>query len=217
MDEVRRYIREAVEAKLTTYKDLSAAIGRNHAYVQQFVERGTPQELRERDRAAIFDLIGRAAEGGAAPRSRGFAPMVIPGSTLVRPERTLPLYAAARGGDGHVIVTFDPIEYVKMPTILEGVKGGYGLLITGDSMVPAYWPGDMALIHPSLPPQRDTDVVLYHMPPKSTGDEEAIIKRLVGISDREWTLMQYQPASTFKEFRADWPICHRVVGRYNSR
>jgi hypothetical protein len=218
MDEIRQRIREAVDAKLTTYKDLSAAIGRNHAYVQQFVERGTPQELRDRDLDAILELIGRAAETGLRQRTRGFAPVVVPGSSLVRPERTLPLYAAARGGgDGHVIVSFDPIEYVKMPTILEGVKGGYGLLITGDSMVPAYWPGDTALIHPNLPPQRDTDVVLYHTPPKSLGDEEAIIKRLVGISDREWTLEQYQPARTFKEFRADWPICHRVVGKYNSR
>lgn len=217
MNEIRQRIREAVDARLTTYKDLSAAIGRNHAYVQQFVERGTPQELRDRDLDTIMGVIGRAAESGPRQRAQGFAPVVIPGSSLVRPERTLPLYAAARGGDGHVIVSFDPIEYVKMPTILEGVKGGYGLLITGDSMVPAYWPGDTALIHPNLPPQRDTDVVLFHTPPKSLGDEEAIIKRLVGISDREWTLEQYHPARTFKEFRADWPICHRVVGKYNSR
>lgn len=217
MDDIRQRIRDAVDARLTTYKDLSAGIGRNHAYVQQFVERGTPQELRQRDVETILGLIDHAT-GGAPPPPRGeFTPDFIPGVHLVRRARTLPVYAAARGGDGHVIVTFDAIDYVKMPTILENVKGGYGLLITGDSMVPAYWPGDTALIHPNLPPQRDTDVVLYHTPPGSKGGVEAIIKRLMGISDREWTLQQYQPASVFKEFRADWPVCHRVVGKYNSR
>lgn len=217
MDEIRQRIRDAVDERLTTYKDLSAAIDRNHAYVQQFVERGTPQELRQRDIETILGLIDHAIENGPRTRTKGFRPTITPGPDLVTRYRTLPVYAAARGGDGHVIVTFDPIEYVKMPTILEGVKGGYGLLITGDSMVPAYWPGDTALVHPNLPPQRDADVVLYHTPPASKGGEEAIIKRLVGISDREWTLQQYQPATVFKEFRADWPVCHRVMGKYNSR
>lgn len=215
MDEIRQRIRDAVDSKLTTYKDLSAAIGRNHAYVQQFVERGTPQELRQRDVETILGVIAGTV-GNPTPR-KGFTPVLVPGEQLVRGDRRLPVYAAARGGDGHVIVTFDPVEYVKMPTILESVRGGYGLLITGDSMVPAYWPGDTALIHPNLPPQRDTDVVLYHTPPESKGGDEAMIKRLVGMSDREWTLQQYQPASVFKEFRADWPVCHRVVGKYNSR
>lgn len=215
MDEIRQRIRDAVDAKLTTYKDLSVAIGRNHAYVQQFVERGTPQELRQRDVETIFGVID-GARGKPVPR-KGFAPILVPGEELVRADRRLPVYAAARGGDGHVIVTFDPVEYVKMPTILESVRGGYGLLITGESMVPAYWPGDTALIHPNLPPQRDTDVVLYHTPPEAKGGDEAMIKRLVGISDREWTLQQYQPSDIFKEFRADWPVCHRVVGKYNSR
>ncbi|TIU42131.1 MAG: helix-turn-helix transcriptional regulator, partial [Mesorhizobium sp.] len=56
-----------------------------------------------------------------------------------------------------------------------------------------------------------------HTPPKERGDEEAIIKRLVGMNDRQWTLEQYRPAKTFSESRVDWPICHRVVGKYNAR
>lgn len=146
-----------------------------------------------------------------------FKPRITAGKELISQERSLPLYSAARGGDGHIIVSFEAIDYLKMPTILQGVRGGYGLLITGESMTPAYWSGDMALINPNLPPQRDTDVVLYHTDPHGIGEAEAIIKRLVGINDREWTLEQYRPAQVFKEFRGDWPICHRVVGKYNSR
>lgn len=66
MDELRRLIREAVDAKKTTYKDLSIAIAKNHAYIQQFVERETPRELRERDARTIVDLI----QGAPSPAKR---------------------------------------------------------------------------------------------------------------------------------------------------
>lgn len=146
-----------------------------------------------------------------------FSPNVfIPGRDLVG-DRNFPIYAAAMGGDGHQIVTFDAIDYVKRPAILENVKGAYGLYIVGESMVPAYEPGDMALIHPHLPPAREKNVVLYHVPPSGSGEVEAIVKRLVRYNDREWHLKQYNPAAEFVESRADWKVCHRIVGRYEAR
>ncbi|WP_181171327.1 XRE family transcriptional regulator [Mesorhizobium sp. B2-5-9] len=141
---------------------------------------------------------------------------IIPGEDLVG-GKDLPIYAAAMGGDGHIIVNFEAIDWVKRPAVLQNVRGGYGILVRGESMIPAYWPGDTALINPHLQPSRDSDAVFFHTPPKEYGDEEAIIKRLVGMNDREWTLEQYRPALTFSESRIDWPVCHRVVGKYNAR
>jgi len=219
MENLREKIKQAVTDGVTTYKALADAIDRNHAYVQQFVLRGVPRELRERDERVILRMIGSDVSPveDAQPRPRhrtSFAPVVIPGAELVG-NRDFPVFAAAKGGDGHVIVTFDAIEYVKRPSVLEGVRDAYGILLTGDSMIPAYWPGDMALIHPHLQPSRDTDVVLFHVPPAN--EAEAIIKRLVSFNDREWQLKQYNPAQEFTESRADWTICHRVVGKYNAR
>ena len=114
-------------------------------------------------------------------------------------------------------VNFEAIDRVKMPHVLENVRGGYGILVKGTSMVPAYREDDIALVHPHLAPARDTDCVFYHTPPKEFGEAEAMIKHLIGINDREWKLEQYRPAREFSEFRADWPICHRVVGKYNAR
>ena len=216
MDEFRKAIREAVAAGRATYKDLSTAIGKNHAYVQQFVDRGTPRELKPRDAETIAGMIEAPVPVEARPSARAsaFKPSIVPGNELVG-SRDFPVFAAAQGGDGHVIVTFDAVEYVKRPTIVEGVKDAYGILLTGESMVPAYWPGDMALIHPHLQPSRDTDVVLFHVPP--AGEAEAIIKRLVSFNDRDWHLKQYNPAQEFTESRVEWSICHRVVGKYNAR
>lgn len=148
-------------------------------------------------------------------RSRGQPVHIIPGDQLLAPGK-MPVFAAAKGGDGHVIVTFDPVDYVKMPAELENVKGGYGLLIAGDSMIPAFWPGDTALVNPNLQPQRMRNVILYHTPPAG-GEAEAIVKQLNSWNDREWHLQQYNPLLEFTEYRREWPICHRVVGKYDWR
>lgn len=140
---------------------------------------------------------------------------LVPGEQLLGTGR-MPLYTGAMGGDGHVIITFDAIDYVKRPAELENVKGGYGLLIVGESMVPAFWPGDMALVNPHLPPARMKNVILYHTPPHG-GDAEAIVKQLNSWNEREWHLQQYNPLLEFTEFRQEWPICHRVVGKYDAR
>jgi len=147
-------------------------------------------------------------------RTKGFTPTIVDGKGLVG-ARDFPIYAAAMGGDGHSIITFDAIDWVKRPAILENVKDAYGVYIVGDSMDPAFEPGDMALIHPHLPPARDTDVVLFHVPP--VDEAECIIKRLVGFNDADWKLKQYNPSKIFTEDRASWPYCHRVVGKYSRR
>jgi phage repressor protein C with HTH and peptisase S24 domain len=95
------------------------------------------------------------------------------------------------------------------------VRDAYGILIVGESMVPAYRPGDVAWVNPHKPLERDTDVVLYHVPPNE--EAEAIIKTLIGFSQREWKLRQYHPARDFTESRADWAVCHRIVGKRNVR
>jgi len=164
---------------------------------------------------------GEAPPKAGSPAAAGkrnataFNPEITPGQHLVG-MRGLPVYAAAMGGNGHLIVSFDAIDTLKMPAVLENVKGGYGLLIRGESMVPAYWEGDIALVHPHLQPARGFNVVLYHTQPTS-GEVEAIVKQLEGWNDRDWTLKQWNPLETFKETRADWPICHRIVGKYDRR
>ena len=127
----------------------------------------------------------------------------------------VPIYSAAMGGKGHIIIDTNPIEEARPPDELRRVRDAYGILIVGELMVPAYKPGDVAWVNPHKPIERDTDVVLYHVPPN--GEAEAIIKTLIGLSQREWKLRQYQPARDFSESRADWPVCHRIVGKRNVR
>lgn len=217
MDDLRRRISDAVKTGVTNYRALSNAIDKNHAYVQQFVERGTPRELRDRDMQIVLSLIGEPLPAQPAARqttTKGFALKIIPGGKLVTGSKDLPIFVGAQGGDGHLVVAPDPVEFRKRPGPLEDVANGYGILIYGESMIPAYRPGQIALVNPNLPPKRDEDVVLIHL--HSDENREVIIKHLRGFNSREWHLEQFNPPLEFTEMRADWPFCHRVVGRYNT-
>lgn len=226
MDTLGSRIRFAREAKGMTQDDIASRFGIRRVSVTQWEAGTTKPAIAKLGELADFlgttpawllSGQGAAPSGGEAPARRAvqsFAPKIVPGTELVG-ARDFPIYAAAEGGNGHLIVNFDPVEVVKRPAILEGVKGAYGLLVSGDSMEPAYDHGDMALVHPGLGPARLADVVLYDHPPD--GNAEAIIKRMVGWTDREWHLRQFNPREDFSVFRADWPTCHRVVGKYARR
>jgi len=142
----------------------------------------------------------------------------VPGPAETRqdadPPRDLPVYGAAQGGsEGAMLVSSEPIQRVSEP--LATVRGGYGVYIVGESMSPAYEQGDVALVHPGLPPRRGADVILIRQDPDGT--RHVLVKRLVGWTDEAWRLRQYNPAAEFELPRADWAEIQTIVGKYNAR
>lgn len=66
------------------YADLSRLIGRNPAYIQQFIKRGTPRKLDEDDRRVLARyfgvpeaMLGGASTGGALPPPLRTTPAVV--------------------------------------------------------------------------------------------------------------------------------------------
>ena len=112
LDPVRLKVLKLIDRNGTDLKNASLAIGRNAAYLHQFVYRGTPKVLSEDDRAALAEHLGcaeeelrhttrpprkpratselrpvRAAGAGALPSdgpvsSRGFRPKRLTASSL---------------------------------------------------------------------------------------------------------------------------------------
>ncbi len=157
------------------------------------------------------------SEAPAGSRTQGQPVRYVPGEQVVLSGRRnlLPVFSGAMGGDGKLIVSSDFVDHMAMPAALEGVQGAYGLIVDGSSMNPEFWEGDIAWINPHLKPARGRNHVFFHTPPGGE-DAEAIIKRLTGWNDREWQLQQWNPAREFTESRRIWPICHRVVGKYEA-
>lgn len=133
----------------------------------------------------------------------------------------LPIYASVVGGsvDDAMTVTAEIIDYVKRPEPLSNAKNGYGLYVIGTSMVPVYRPGDLALVHPNLPASAGDDVIICGQ--TEHGEHYAMIKHLVKATPTKWLLRQHNPAegesAEFELDRAEWPVCHTVVGVYRKR
>jgi len=228
MADWRKKLENEIARQGREMKEVSLAAGLGETYVRDAIKRGRG---KLENLMKVADVLGQPKEWlmsdmdavtppQSAPPAKAdaFVPTITPGSELVG-ARDFPIYAAAEGGKGHMIVTFEEIERVKRPAILEGVRNAYGLLVSGDSMNPAYRHGDMALVHPGLPPQRGEDVVLFDHPLTEIedGQAEAIIKHLVGWTSTEWQLEQYNPPREWSDLKANWPTCHRVVGSYKRR
>ncbi len=193
-------------------KNLSLAIGRNHAYLQQYLMRGSPRELPEAARHGLAPLLGVSPDD-----LRSTAPPPPPGEfrggVPRAAERTdLPVYASAEGGGGAIIITNEPIDFVRRPEPLLSVRDGYGCYVIGDSMSPAYEQGDLLLVHPGRPVRAGDDCVFVRDP--GDGSLHALVKRLLRITPEKWRVRQFNPAKDFDLDRSQWQKSQLIVGKY---
>lgn len=128
----------------------------------------------------------------------------------------LPVYSSAEGGAaGAMVLSTDPIDYVKRPEPLFNVRAAFACYVIGDSMSPAYETGDMILVHPSKPVRGGDDCLFAR--PHHDGGMDALVKRLVRQTADHWRVKQYNPAKDFDLKRADWQQAMLIVGKYARR
>ncbi len=58
MSDARRALDELIQKRGCSYSEISRLLGRNAAYIQQFIRRGSPRQLDERDRAILARFFG---------------------------------------------------------------------------------------------------------------------------------------------------------------
>ena len=138
----RTALARLIEERGEDYAGLSRLIGRNAAYIQQFIKRGTPRRLGEADRRILARYFGidEALLG---------APEAAPGPGL-RPVPRLDVDAAAGAGafdgdergSGHI--AFDP---AWLRRVARGAPEQLSIIrVAGDSMTPTLADGDDILV-----------------------------------------------------------------------
>ncbi len=167
------------------------------------------QTLEALSRLLGVSVTFLATGGGPAARAAAAAPAALP--------RDFPgLSGAAQGGpSGAMAMSSDPIQHIVRPDPLVTVKSSYGVFVVGESMSPAYEQGDIALVHRGLPPRRHSDVILVRREPDGT--PHALIKHLVGWTEENWRVRQYNPPSDYNLPLTEWTEVETIVGRYNAR
>lgn len=165
--------------------------------------------------STMFQRARRPTKAADSGRSREAGTVIADPPIATVGERDLPVYGSAQGGKG-MTVDPHPLEWVKRPAPLMSVSKGFAVYVVGDSMSPAYEQGDMVFVHPGLPLNRGDDALLVNMA-GADGEWSAIVKRVIGWSDKFWKLQQFNPRRDFDEPRAAFPQAYRIVGKYNRR
>ena len=139
----RAALARLIAARGEDYAGLSRLLGRNPAYIQQYIKRGSPRRLAEADRRLLARYFGvaEATLGGGGAEDRP--------ADLVRVPR-LEVGAAAGAGafDGREQVSahiaFDP---AWLRRIARGAADQLSIIqVQGDSMVPTLADGDEILV-----------------------------------------------------------------------
>jgi phage repressor protein C with HTH and peptisase S24 domain len=140
----RAALQRLIEERREDYAGLSRLIGRNAAYIQQYVKRGTPKRLAEEDRRLLARYFGvpetMLGAPEEAPAARGDAPVVVPQYDLGASAGpgTLPEDERARSH-----LSFDAKWLRRLagdPKQLSMIK------VEGDSMLPTLSDGDEILV-----------------------------------------------------------------------
>ena len=143
MDDVRKRLDGLIKDRKTDYLSVSRLLGRNSAYVQQFIHRGTPKRLTEDDRGLLAQFFGvdETELGGPQGKQGAGAYRIIP---------RLGVGASAGPGafgDGEApvgAVAFDP-AWLKRLGVPEGAASI--IKVQGDSMEPTLANGDEILVN----------------------------------------------------------------------
>lgn len=137
----RATLANLVQAHGDSLAALSRMLGRNDAYLQQFVTRGSPRQLAERDRRILARYFGvdDAALGGP-PQQRGAAGILVPRIDAVA--------SAGPGGllDGDALAGAELVDRQLIARLQLRPADLSFVDAAGDSMAPTILAGDRLLV-----------------------------------------------------------------------
>lgn len=216
MDAVRDLIRKKIDEKGLDLADLSRHVGKNHAYIHQFLNRGSPRVLPEDVRERLAPRLGLIPDD-LRPKGAQSLPSApaIPNffaASKGGPDR-MPVLGTAEGGDdGSFSWNGDIVDFTPRPAYLMGAPQAYAIYVAGASMAPRYEPGELLYVHPGRPVTIGC-YVLVQLTPRAEGEPpRAFLKRLAKKTGTKMVLEQFNPAKTFDVQSKDVVSVHRIVG-----
>ena len=217
-DPVRQLIRSALSERQLNMSNVSKKLGKNHAYLHQFLDRGIPARLPEIVREQLAQILGvsegqlkgEGAKGVLSIPSRVGRPLTYAGEKI----GVLGLGKAESAGlfqwNGQTV------DYVSRPPQLMGAPEAYGVYVDGSGMEPRYYAGEIVYVHPGKPVTLGAFVVAQ-VKPEAEGDApKAFIRRLVKRSASKMTFEQFNPPKEIDIKPSDILSMHKIVGSAES-
>jgi len=157
-DDPRAVLLHSAEARGVSLSALSAFIGRNTTYLQQFVRKGSPRKLEENDRRKLAEFLGVAeARLGGREENSSSAGRSSRSADFVDLPR-LALEASAGGGAlAGDEQAYDVLRFSTRWLRAQGFDPARlnAITVAGDSMEPLLRDGDEILVDTTPRPLRD--------------------------------------------------------------
>lgn len=212
--DVREFLRVKLAEHGLSMKEASERIGRNHAYLQQYFERGIPAVLPEEARERLAELVGVAPDalrGAAGPARSGVRAPFLRLPPVNTADRIPVMGVGEGGGEGKSLWNGEIVDYVARPPALSGAPNGYATYVIGTSMEPRYHPGELIYVHPGKPVTAGAYVLVQLKPPAEGEPPLALIKRLAKKTGNRVVLEQFNPPKQFDIPARDIVSIHRIV------
>lgn len=221
---MREIIKQAMEAKGLTLTDVSVFLGKNKAYMQQFIERGIPQYLKETERKTISMYLSIDEDQLLPPEIKSIYSQTknikIPSESSLQPKVAddienisfgpdmIPILGNANGSTEALVLNFDqPIGQILRHPNQKGMKGAFALYARGESMSPRYMPGEPVYVIANKPPQKGQDCIV------EMKNGESYLKIYTKQTEAELICRQLSPDKSWKRLLMDIKSIHAVVGR----
>ena len=116
----------------------------------------------------------------------------------------VPVWASAEAGsDGAMVLTSEPIDYIRRSERMQGVRNPFAFYVIGSSMSPAIEHGDQVVVNPTIPVRPGADCVFVHE--DGAGTMLALVKRLLRSTPDHWRVRQFNPPKDFDLSKKKWP------------
>ena len=140
-DDPRRRLEEAASRSRISLAGLSRMLGRNPSYLSQFVARGSPRVLEERDRLKLAEFLG--IDEAELRSGEGYERMSRRSATVEVPRFALDA-SAGPGALSSEEISFDTHRLSRRWLAEMGLEGAQlsAIRVEGDSMEPLLRSGD---------------------------------------------------------------------------
>lgn len=123
----------------------------------------------------------------------------------------VPAYGQAMGGeDGYFVLNGNKIADLLAPPGLVGVVDAYAVYVSGDSMEPRYYAGEVLFVNPRLPVRRG-DFVVAQVHYENEDAPRGYVKRFIRMTADMLVLEQFNPTKELRFPRESVQSVHRIV------
>ena len=218
-DPIRELVKSALSERGLNMSVVSKGLGRNHAYLHQFLYRGIPSRLPETIREKLAAILhvseAQLKPGGPVQSHRASSAHLARPSTIASLDK-IPVFRAEQGSDGWFSWTGEVVDHVSRSPQLAGASQAYALYVTGAGMEPRYYEGELLYVHPGKPVTNGAFVLVQVRPEREGEAPRASMKRLVKRVGHKVTFEQFNTTKQIEIKASDVLSIHRIVGSAES-